>query len=260
MSGAMPAPARYLAGFPPYLRGFGFTTSPEQTVAFLEAVELLGPGGIEEVRRAAVATLSPPHERSGEFDALFRAWFHGEFAPVPRESDDETEIRVHDEGGATYEPPDEPDLGESGQSATAAEMLGERRFRAETAIERLRRFCARGAGAASAPPGLAPQAGAPGRDRRSVPRAPHRGAPRRRHAGAAVAAAHAASTPDPAPRRRIGIDEGAHRVDVAIRARALPRGRAHGGLHARHPSHPGDRGAPAAKPRRRAREGIRPGA
>ena len=140
MSAAMPAPARYLAGFPPYLRGFGFTTSSEQTVAFLEAVELLGPGGIEDVRRAAVATLSPPHERSGEFDALFRAWFHGEFAPVPRESEDETEIRVHDEGGATYEPPHEPDPGDSGQSATAAEMLGDRRFRAETAIERIRRF------------------------------------------------------------------------------------------------------------------------
>ena len=140
MSAAMPAPARHLAGFPPFLRGFGFTTSPEQTVAFLEAVELLGPGGIEDVRRAAVATLSPPHERSGEFDGLFRAWFHGEFAPFPRESDDETEIRVHDEGGATYEPPDGTDLGESGQSATAAEMLGDRQFRAETSIERLRRF------------------------------------------------------------------------------------------------------------------------
>ena len=140
MSAAMPAPARHLAGFPPYLRGFGFTTSPEQTVAFLRAVELLGPGGIEDVRRAAVATLSPPHERVGEFDALFRAWFHGEFAPVPRESDDETEIRVHDEGAATYEPEDAPDLGESGQSATAAEMLGDRQFRAETSIERLRRF------------------------------------------------------------------------------------------------------------------------
>ena len=139
-SGAMPAPTRHLAGFPPFLRGFGFTTSPEQTVAFLQAVEVLGPRGIDDVRRAAVATLSPPRERSGEFDALFRAWFHGEFAPVPRESEDEAEIRIHDEGGATYEPPDAPDLGESGRSATAAEMLGDRWFRVETAIERLRRF------------------------------------------------------------------------------------------------------------------------
>ena len=52
-SAAMPAPARHLAEFPPFLRGFGFTTSPEQTVAFLAAVELLGPRGIDDVRRAA---------------------------------------------------------------------------------------------------------------------------------------------------------------------------------------------------------------
>ena len=137
---AMPAPARHLAGFPPFLRGFGFTTSPEQTVAFLQAVELLGPGGIDDVRRAAVATLGPAHERAGEFDALFRAWFHGELAPVPGESDDEIEVRVHDEGGAAFEPPDGTDLGESGQSATAAELLGDRRFPTGSGIERLRRF------------------------------------------------------------------------------------------------------------------------
>ena len=137
---AMPAPARHLAGFPPFLRGFGFTTSPEQTVTFLAAVELLGPRGIDDVRRAALATLAPPRERAGEFDALFRAWFHGELAPVPREGEDETEVRVHDEGGAVHEPPEAPDLGESGRSATAAEMLGDRRFQADAGIDRLRCF------------------------------------------------------------------------------------------------------------------------
>ena len=137
---AMPAPARHLAGFPPFLRGFGFTTSPEQTVTFLAAVELLGPRGIDDVRRAALATLAPPRERAGEFDALFRAWFHGELAPVPRESEDETEVRVHDEGRAVHEPSEAPDLGESGRSATAAEMLGDRRFQADAGIGRLRRF------------------------------------------------------------------------------------------------------------------------
>ena len=139
-SAVIPAPARYLAGFAPFLRGFGFTTSPEQTVAFLAAVELLGPRGIDDVRRAAIATLSPPRERTGEFDALFRAWFHGELASVPRESEDETEVRIHDEAGEVYEPPEAPDLGESGRSATAAEMLGDRRFPADTGSERLRRF------------------------------------------------------------------------------------------------------------------------
>ena len=139
-STGIPAPARHLAGFAPFLRGFGFTTSPDQTIAFLRAVELLGPRGIDDVRRAALATLSPPRERHGEFDALFRAWFHGEFTPVPRESEDETEVPVHDEGGAVHEPAEVPDLGESGQSATAAEMLGDRRFRVDAGVERLRRF------------------------------------------------------------------------------------------------------------------------
>ena len=138
--GAIPAPARHLAGFPPFLRSFGFATSPEQTVAFLAAVELLGPGGIDDVRRAALATLGPPRERAGEFDALFRAWFHGESAAVPRRSEDETEVPVHDEGGAASESSDAPDRGESGSSATAAEMLGDRRFRTDAGIERLRRF------------------------------------------------------------------------------------------------------------------------
>ena len=139
-SAAMPAPARHLAGFPPFLRGFGFTTSPEQTVAFLAAVELLGPRGIDDVRRAAMATLAPPRERAGEFDALFRAWFHGEVAPVPVESEDETEVRIHDRDGGVYEPLEAPEAGESGRSATAAEMLGARRFRAGAEVESLRRF------------------------------------------------------------------------------------------------------------------------
>ena len=38
------------------------------------------------------------------------------------------------------EPSEAPDLGESGQSTTASERLGDRRFPADTGIERLRRF------------------------------------------------------------------------------------------------------------------------
>ena len=139
-SAPMPAAARHLAGFPPFLRRFDFRTSPEQTMAFLEAVELLGPRSIDDVRRAALATLSPERERAGEFDALFRAWFHGEFAPVPGESDDETEIRVHDEGAGVYEPVEAPDVDESGRSATAAEALSQRRFRPDADHVLFRRF------------------------------------------------------------------------------------------------------------------------
>ena len=136
----MPAAARHLAGFPPFVRRFNFRTSPEQTMAFLEAVELLGPRSIEDVRRAALATLSPERERNDEFEALFRAWFHGEFAPVPGESEDETEVRIHEEGAGVFEPPDAPDADETGRSATAAETLSQRRFRPDAGHAFFRRF------------------------------------------------------------------------------------------------------------------------
>ena len=92
------------------------------------------------MRRAALATLSPERERAGEFDALFRAWFHGEFAPVPGESEDETELRIHDEGAGVYEPAEAPDVDESGRSATATEALSQRRFRPDADHVLFRRF------------------------------------------------------------------------------------------------------------------------
>ena len=137
---AMPAAARHLAGFASFLRRFDFSTSPEQTMAFLEAVELLGPRGIDDVRRAAFATLSPVRERSGEFEALFRAWFHGELAPVPGESEDESEVRVHDEGTGVFEPVDTSGTDESGQAATPAETLSHRRFRPDAGHSWFRRL------------------------------------------------------------------------------------------------------------------------
>ena len=127
-SAAMPAAARHLAAFPPFLRRFDFPTSPEQSIAFLEAVALLGPRSIEDVRRAAFATFGPVPERAAEFDALFRAWFHGELAPLPGRSEDESEVRVHDEGRAAFEPPEAPDQDQSGRSATATEALARRHF------------------------------------------------------------------------------------------------------------------------------------
>ena len=140
LAAPLPAAARHLAGFSPFLRRFDFWTSPEQTMAFLAAVELLGPRGIEDVRRAAIATLSPERERAGEFDALFRAWFHGEFVPVPGDSGDDTEVRVHDEGEAVFEASEAPEVDESGQAATAAEALSQRRFRPDPGLAFFRRF------------------------------------------------------------------------------------------------------------------------
>ena len=64
-------------GFSGLLRRAGFSVAPEQTMAWLAAIELLGPEEIDDIRRAARAMLAPPPERFAEFDALFDAHFLG---------------------------------------------------------------------------------------------------------------------------------------------------------------------------------------
>ena len=46
-------------------------------MAWLAAIELLGPSEVGDIRRAARATLAPQPERIAEFDALFDAHFLG---------------------------------------------------------------------------------------------------------------------------------------------------------------------------------------
>ena len=60
--------ARFL-DFTALLRRAGFAVAPEQTMAWLAAIELLGPFEVEDIRRAARATLAPQPERIAEFDA-----------------------------------------------------------------------------------------------------------------------------------------------------------------------------------------------
>ena len=66
---------------PRLLRRAGFAVAPEQTMAWLAAIELLGPEQIGDIRRAAHATLAPPPERFADFDALFDAHFLGALSP-----------------------------------------------------------------------------------------------------------------------------------------------------------------------------------
>ena len=70
-------PIGHFIGFAGLLRRAGFAVAPEQTMAWLAAIELLGPSEIGDIRRAAHATLAPPPERFAEFDALFDAHFLG---------------------------------------------------------------------------------------------------------------------------------------------------------------------------------------
>jgi len=144
MSEPMHEPAHPIApflGFAALLRRAGFSVAPEQTMAWLAAIELLGPEGIGDVRRAARATLAPPPERFEEFDALFDAHFLGALAPALQAEPTEDETpRAADDAAGGPEPIFADDTHESGGKATGAERLSARRFGGGEEGETLRQF------------------------------------------------------------------------------------------------------------------------
>lgn len=119
------------------LRANGFAVSPDQTIAFIEGIGLLGPRSITDIRRAGVALLAIPREREAEFDSLFDAFFLGQTMPAAMSGDDD-EVEAHEPDGATSEAEigdDEP----SGLEATIAERLSHRAL-ADGSGEALTRF------------------------------------------------------------------------------------------------------------------------
>lgn len=126
----LPEAAAPLVSFSSTLRGAGFAVAPEQTMGFVEAVGLLGPRGMSDIRRAAHALLAPPLERREEFDALFEAHFMGRAiaAPTLGDDDDPDDLLVQDARDGDAAPPEADDRRESGAEATAAETLAQRRF------------------------------------------------------------------------------------------------------------------------------------
>lgn len=140
MNLAVPAAARVLLAFPALLRENGFAVAPEQTTAFLMAVELLGPRSIEHVRKAAVATLAPHPEQRERFDALFDLLFLGMLAePGDEDFAPDEEMPVQEDSGSR-----EVLLGdetnETGQRATGVEALSVRRLQPLDDPGTLRRF------------------------------------------------------------------------------------------------------------------------
>ncbi|UVC11633.1 VWA domain-containing protein [Rhizobium sp. TH2] len=110
------------------LRRQGFAVSPDQTETFLSAITLLGPRGMEHIRHAAIATLAPPIERMGAFEALFRAIFFGEVRAAALQDSTEDETTVNDREG--HEPQGEVALEQEqgGAKASAFERLSTRDF------------------------------------------------------------------------------------------------------------------------------------
>lgn len=122
----LPAATSNLLGFARLLRKSGFIIAPEQIMSFMQSVSLLGPRSIEDIRRAASAALAPLPERMQEFDALFRTWFWGE--GIELSAGDEDEPSVADEDGLSFQFQAGTDETESGEAASAEELLGVRKF------------------------------------------------------------------------------------------------------------------------------------
>ncbi|MEQ8396094.1 VWA domain-containing protein [Thalassobaculum sp.] len=122
----IPNAARPFIEFPSVLRRHGFSVAPDQTMGFIEAVGLLGPRGMDDIRRAAIAMLAVPRERETEFDALFRAFFLGQTIATPVPSLDEDEVEAHEPDGAVSEVEQGDELSDVGVRATAAERLTSR--------------------------------------------------------------------------------------------------------------------------------------
>jgi uncharacterized protein len=121
-----PALAPFLA-FPPALRGAGFAAAPEQTASFLAAVGLLGPRTIHDIRRAARAIFGPGPDRAQLFDQVFDAIFLGQSLEAAGEGG-ETELPPALDAGGLDLIPEPDDEDPSGQDATVAERLFQRKL------------------------------------------------------------------------------------------------------------------------------------
>jgi uncharacterized protein with von Willebrand factor type A (vWA) domain len=136
----LPRAARVFISFVALLRANGFSVAPEQTTAFLAAIELLGLRSLEHIRQAGVATLAPPPERLATYHHLFDIHFRGSEAIERAEGEDEEAIRLQEEGHGEHEPPLSDEANESGLAAARAEALVERRFVHGSADDALRRL------------------------------------------------------------------------------------------------------------------------
>jgi uncharacterized protein len=143
----LPRAVSVFVTFVALLRANGFAVAPEQTTAFLAAIELLGPRSLEAIRQAGLATLAPPPERRATYDRLFDIHFRGSEA-IDRAGAEEDEeiVRLQDEGRGEDETLLADEANESGLAAARAEALVERRF-AESATGHVLRRLSRQASA-----------------------------------------------------------------------------------------------------------------
>ncbi|MBB6412150.1 hypothetical protein HNQ71_004840 [Mesorhizobium sangaii] len=124
---ALPRAATPFLGFGRLLRRYGFAVAPEQVSGFMQAVTLLGPRSMADIREAALATLAPPPDRRDEFEAHFQSHFYGNASALV-EGDADEETRIKDDGGASQEEIEVISRQEGGELSSGAEQLSTRDF------------------------------------------------------------------------------------------------------------------------------------
>jgi uncharacterized protein with von Willebrand factor type A (vWA) domain len=134
---ALPRAAAPFHGFARLLRRHAFRIAPEQVSVFMQAVTLLGPRSMEDIRQAALATLSPAPDRRAEFEAHFVSHFYGG-AASPSAGEDDGEVQVKDDAVSHNEQPALVRQETGGALSAAAERLSARQF--ESAGDRLAAF------------------------------------------------------------------------------------------------------------------------
>ena len=136
----VPSPIRAFVNFVQLLRANGFAVAPDQTIGFIEALGLLGPNRLSDIRNAGIAMLAIPRERWDEYDALFRAFFLDQTVAAPADPADQDEAEAHDMEGGTRDVEMPGDELESGQEVSRAEQLSHRQFIRRERSEVLRTF------------------------------------------------------------------------------------------------------------------------
>ncbi len=93
----------------------------------MQAVTLLGPRSMADIREAALATLAPSPDRRNEFEAHFRSHFYGDGQPYVEGEEDE-ETRIKDDGGTREQESETTRQEKGGELSSALAQLSTRDF------------------------------------------------------------------------------------------------------------------------------------
>ncbi len=137
---SLPVATQSFVTFCGVLRQHGFMLAPDQTMAFVESIALLGPRSIDDIYHAGLAVLAVQPDRRAEFDALFRAYFLGQTASAPTVLPDDEEIEAHESNDQTRDIALEDDDQEVGEQASTSENLSHRTLIRQPDSDLLRSF------------------------------------------------------------------------------------------------------------------------